>query len=155
MYFDSISIDKNPECAVCSHDNSAAIPLIDYEGFCGAPGSDYAADDDPLPEDAKVTALELKARLDAGDPVVHVDVRRQPEWEIVHLEGSLLIPLNELAHRLGELSHNADIVVVCRSGHRSARAVGLLRRHGFERARNLVGGLIAWAQDVDPSIPQY
>lgn len=153
MYFDSISIGKNPECAVCNRDNQATIPLIDYEGFCSSPGSDYAGTS--LPEDAKITALELSARLDAGDPVVLVDVRRQPEWEIVHLEGSLLLPLDKLAQQLDRLNPLDEIIVICRSGRRSARAVALLRKHGFQQARNLAGGLIAWAQEVDPSIPQY
>lgn len=152
MRFDSISIDKNPDCSACSRAPSV-IPLIDYEGFCGVPGSNHELVS--LPADAELTALELKAMMDAEEPVVIVDVRRQLEWQIVHLEGSVLIPLDELEQRLGELDPSNDIVVLCRSGVRSARAVALLRERGFPRSRHLAGGLLAWAQDVDPSIPQY
>lgn len=152
MQFDTITIDKNPDCSVCSSD-PAAIPLIDYEGFCGVPGSDRERI--ALPEDAEITALELKARLDTGEPVVLIDVRRQMEWQIVHLDGSVLIPLDELEHRLDEFNPLDALVVLCRSGRRSARAVALLRERGFGHARHLTGGVIAWAQEVDPSIPQY
>jgi len=152
MQFDTITIDKNPDCSVCSSD-PATIPLIDYEGFCGVLGSDQ--EHIALPEDAEITALELKACLDAGEPVVLIDVRRQMEWQIVHLDGSVLIPMDELEHRLDELNPLDAPVVLCRSGRRSARAVALLRERGFGHARHLIGGLIAWAQEVDPSIPQY
>ena len=152
MQFDSISIDKNRDCRVCGRD-PATIRLIDYEGFCGSPSPGHEAA--PLPMDAQITALELRARLDAGDPVVLVDVRRSMEWAIVHLDSSLLIPLEELEHRLGELNSLDEIVVLCQAGHRSARAVALLRDRGFRQAKNLTGGLIAWAHDVDPSLPQY
>jgi len=152
MQFDAITIDKNPDCPLCSRD-PAMISLIDYEGFCGVPGSDQ--EPTVLPEDAEITALELKACLDAGMPVILVDVRRLLEWQLVHLDGSVLIPLDELEHRLDELNPLDDLVVLCRVGRRSARAVALLRERGFGRARHLAGGLIAWAQEVDPSMPQY
>ena len=152
MQFDAISIDKNPDCPVCSRDR-ITIPLIDYEGFCGVAGSDHKRV--ALPEDAEITALELKARLDAGEPIILVDVRRPLEWQIVHLDGSLLIPLDELDQRLGELNPADELVVLCRAGIRSARAVALLRARGFDHARHLTGGLMSWAQHVDPSIPQY
>ena len=152
MQFDSISIDKNPDCPVCGRDPEM-IRLIDYEGFCGSSSFDRAISS--LPKDAQITALELKARLDTGAPVILVDVRRSMEWAIVHLDNSLLIPLEELEHRLGELNPLDEIVVLCQAGHRSARAVALLRDRGFRQARNLTGGLIAWAHDVDPSLPQY
>ena len=152
MQFDAISIGKNPDCTVCSRD-PVTISLIDYEGFCGLPGSDHELV--ALPEDAEITAFELKAKLDAGESVTLVDVRRPLEWQIVHLDGSLLIPLDELGRRLGELNSADELVVVCRAGIRSARAVALLRERGFGHARNLIGGLMSWAREVDPSIPQY
>lgn len=152
MQFDSISIDKNPDCSVCGRD-PAMIRLIDYEGFCGSPSSDHEAA--PLPKEAEITPHELKARLEAGDPVVVVDVRRSMEWAIVHLSNSVSIPLEELEHRLSELNPSDEIVVLCRVGRRSARAVALLRDCGFQQARNLTGGLVAWTHDVDPSLPQY
>ena len=152
MQFDSIAIDKNPDCLVCGRDPKT-IRLIDYEGFCGSPSSDHTIS--LLPKDAQITALELKARLDTDESVILVDVRRSMEWAIVHLDNSILIPLEELEHRLGELNPLDEIVVLCQAGHRSARAVALLRDRGFRQARNLTGGLIAWAHDVDPSLPQY
>ena len=152
MQFDSIAIDKNPDCLVCGRDPKT-IRLIDYEGFCGSPSSDHTIS--LLPKDAQITALELKARLDTDESVILVDVRRSMEWAIVHLDNSILIPLEELEHRLGELNPLDEIVVLCQAGHRSARAVALLRDRGFAQTRNLTGGLIAWAHDVDPSLPQY
>jgi sulfur-carrier protein adenylyltransferase/sulfurtransferase len=152
MQFDSISIDKNPDCPVCAR-NPEMIRLIDYEGFCGSPSADHEAT--PLPKEAEITPLELKSRLETGHSVVIVDVRRSIEWAIVHLDNSILIPLEELEHRLGELNSLDEIVVLCRIGRRSARAVALLRDRGFQQARNLTGGLVAWTHDVDPSLPQY
>ena len=152
MQFDSIFIDKNPDCSVCGRDPKT-IRLIDYEGFCGVPTSDHETP--YLPKDAQITALELKARLDTGEPTILVDVRRSMEWAIVHLDSSLLIPLEELEHRLDELNPLDEIVILCQAGHRSAQAVAFLRDRGFGQVRNLTGGLIAWARDVDPSLPQY
>lgn len=150
MQFDSISIDNNPDCSVCSRD-AAAIHLIDYEEFCNLSKHEGAA----LPEDAEITAIELKAMLDSGESITLVDVRQPLEWEIVQLDNSILIPLDELEHRLDELQPTDKLVVLCRAGIRSARAVTLLRASGFSSARHLIGGLTAWAQDVDPSLPQY
>ncbi|MFC2079351.1 molybdopterin-synthase adenylyltransferase MoeB [Candidatus Bipolaricaulota bacterium] len=153
MQFDAISIEKNLDCPACGRHDPATIPLIDYDGFCGVPGTNQ--DNIALPDDGGLSATELKAKLDSHDPIILIDVRRQPEWGIVHLDGSVLIPLDELEDRLDEFSPLDEVVVVCRSGRRSARAVVRLRERGFKRARSLIGGLLAWAQEVDPSLPQY
>lgn len=152
MRFDAISIEKNPQCPVCSLAPNA-IPLIDYDGFCGMPGQDNKHV--VLPKDAEVTARELKNELDSAKPVILLDVRGPLEWQITHLAGSILIPMDELEHRIDEFDPLDALVVVCRAGRRSARAVALLRERGFKHARHLIGGLLAWVQDVDPSMPQY
>ncbi|MFC2095349.1 molybdopterin-synthase adenylyltransferase MoeB [Candidatus Bipolaricaulota bacterium] len=152
MRFDAISIEKNPQCPVCSLAPNA-IPLIDYDGFCGMPGQDH--EHVVLPKDAEVTARELKNELDSAKPVILLDVRGPLEWQITHLKGSILIPMDELDHRIDEFDPLDALVVVCRAGRRSARAVALLRARGFKHARHLIGGLLTWAQDVDPSMPQY
>jgi rhodanese-related sulfurtransferase len=97
----------------------------------------------------------LKARLDRHDPLVLVDVREPHEYEIARIPTARLIPLGQLDRRRGELERTADIVVHCRSGARSARAVQLLRQAGFASVRNLTGGILAWSRDVDPKVPRY
>lgn len=102
-----------------------------------------------------IDARTLKSRLDAGASIRILDVREPIEWEIVHLEGSTLAPLDRLDETMKALDPNEEIVVVCRKGERSARAVLRLREAGFGRARNLTGGLTAWSRDVDPQFPVY
>lgn len=98
---------------------------------------------------------ELKARLDAGDPPVLVDVRRQQEFDICRLSGSLLLPLDQLASSLDELDPADEIVLVCHHGIRSLDAAFFLRSNGFTRARSLAGGLDHWSLAIDPSVPRY
>ncbi len=100
---------------------------------------------------------ELKARLDRGDRLTLVDVREPFEWEIGNLapQGARLIPLGELAERFGEIAPGEEIVLHCRSGGRSAKALEFLRGRGYERLHNLVGGILRWSDEVDPSIPKY
>ena len=106
-----------------------------------------------LPE---LSVEELHARFEAGEPVVLLDVREEYEYDIIHLDG-ILIPLDSLENRLEELEkYKADeLIVHCRTGNKSAEAVALLRKNGFSKARNLTGGLTAWAQKIDPSFPIY
>ena len=103
----------------------------------------------------KPSKEELKKKLDAGDDVFILDVRNPEEAEISRIEGSTLIPLGELPQRVAELSTADPIVVHCRSGARSAKAVEFLRTVGFRKVKNLVGGINAWAQTVDPSLAKY
>jgi adenylyltransferase/sulfurtransferase len=104
-----------------------------------------------------MTATELKTRLDRGDSLVLVDVRQPHEWLIGNLEqyGATLIPLAELPERMDELDPDAEMVIYCRSGRRSAEAVAQLKAAGFSRAWNLTGGVLAWSAEVDPDMPRY
>lgn len=103
----------------------------------------------------EITVEELKARMDRKDSFVLLDVREPDEYEFCRLPGSKLIPLGELEGRLGELDPAADLVVHCRSGGRSAKAVAFLRQKGYSKAVNVAGGVLAWAERVDPTLPTY
>ena len=151
MRFEMISVEKNPDCPVCSIDPSQ-IELIDYAGFCGVP---IGAPEDFLPPEARIAPSELKRLLDAGEPVRIVDVRQPIEWEIVHLEESSLIPRDRLPEELDAVDRGERIIVVCRSGARSARAVAGLRKSGFRNVRNLTGGIVAWVREIAPHLPTY
>jgi adenylyltransferase/sulfurtransferase len=126
-----------------------ATRLIDFEAFCGF---------EPAQADArKITAVELKARLDRGEDLAILDVREPQEFDLCRLPGSTLVPLGELPSKLSELDSSKEMVVHCRTGKRSLQAIELLRQAGFSGARlvNLEGGIDAWARDVDPSMPRY
>lgn len=148
MSFDEVRLRKNPDCPVCG-ENPTVTELIDYVQFCGL---DPAEALEPTWE---ITPRQLKEKMDAGNGLVLLDVREPQEWEIAHLEGARLIPQNDLPERLHELDSADEIVVYCHSGVRSARAVNLLRDAGFRRIKNLRGGISAWANTVDPNMPQY
>jgi len=155
MNFREVKLRKNPDCPVCS-ENPTQTGLIDYEAFCG-----IAADEDASPtEDAdlpEITPTELVERLERGDDITIVDVREPHEWDIVNLEdrGAELIPLGELEERMNELDPADEIVLHCRSGARSADALRTLRTAGFGKLYNLKGGVLAWADEIDPSLPKY
>ncbi|HET7453853.1 MAG TPA: rhodanese-like domain-containing protein, partial [Thermoanaerobaculia bacterium] len=122
--------------------------LIDYEDFCGVAAP--AAGDE-----ASITPGELKGRLDAGHKPVLLDVREPRETSIAVLPGAVEIPLGHLPRELHRLAPDTEIVVYCKTGARSARATEFLREAGFERVRNLEGGIDRWAREVDPSLPRY
>ena len=102
-----------------------------------------------------ITAKDLEARLRQGHPIRLIDVREPHEWNISHLDQAELIPLGSLAARMDELDPTEEIVLMCRTGGRSARALDLLRTAGFRKIRNLKGGINAWAREVDPKLPVY
>jgi len=102
-----------------------------------------------------ITPEALKAKLDRGEPVVLVDVREPMEWEINRLPGAKLIPLATLPQRVNELSTADEIVLYCKVGNRSAHAVNFLRELGFRKVKNLDGGIDAWIERIDPSLPSY
>ena len=151
MRWRELTIRRNPACPACG-DNPTVTRLIDYEEFCGL--RQPRAQEDDIPE---IGAAELRDRLEAGEPITLIDVREPHEWDIANLgdRGARLIPLGELPDRLSELSDAGEIVVHCRTGGRSARAVALLRQAGFQRVLNLRGGIRAWADEVDPTLPKY
>jgi len=147
-----LKLRKDPECPICG-EHPSITGLIDYDEFCGVKPMQQQ-NDDVLPE---LTASELKERLDRGDTLCLVDVREPFEWEIANLEeyGAVLMPLGLFSESAEELDPGEEIVVYCRSGGRSARAAEYLRSKGFTRVWNLTGGITAWGEEVDPSIPRY
>jgi len=144
-------IHPDPQCPACGH-HPTIHQLIDYEEFCGVRGAEQTL---TLGKDWEITPQELKNLLEMKKDVVILDVREPAEYEICHLSGSRLIPLGELPYRLGELDTSEDIVIHCHTGSRSARAVQFLRQIGFTRVKNLKGGIDAWAEQVEPSMPRY
>ncbi|MCB9383643.1 MAG: molybdopterin-synthase adenylyltransferase MoeB [Bryobacterales bacterium] len=153
MKFRELKLRRNPECPVCG-DHPTVTELIDYQQFCGIPqaAAAEAAEQGKLPE---ITPLELKKRLDAGETIFVLDVREPHEYDIARIDGTTLIPLGEVARRVGELDSTADIVIHCKSGVRSGKAQKILKEMGFSRVTNLAGGILRWADEVDPSIPKY
>jgi len=155
MQWRTLKLRKNPDCPVCG-ENPTITGLIDYLEFCGVP--DYeegtAAEDASVPA---ISATELQARLQRGDPLRIVDVRQPHEWEIVNLEslGAELIPLDSLLERISELDSADEIVLHCQMGSRSAKALKQLQDAGFRKLWNLKGGIRAWQQEVDQNLPRY
>ncbi|HEY8551216.1 MAG TPA: molybdopterin-synthase adenylyltransferase MoeB [Vicinamibacterales bacterium] len=168
MRFRELKLRKDPDCPVCGT-HPTVTELIDYEQFCGvkpaaaeAPAPAQATG--PVPSRAsstgpggipEITAEELKAWRDSDPNLVILDVREPHEVQIARLEGSKVIPLGELPKRVNELDPSRDLVVHCKVGGRSAKAVAFLREHGFDKAINLKGGILAWIDKVDPSLPKY
>lgn len=152
MSFDYVKLRKNPNCKVCGT-NPEITELIDYEEFCGVPGHDH--EEGSAGEGWDIEARDLAERLKSGMPLRLIDVREPHELEISHIEGAELIPLGQLAGRLSELNSADEMVVFCKGGTRSTRALELLASAGFRKVKNLKGGINAWAKDVDPSQPVY
>ncbi len=153
MTMEEVKLRKNPDCVICGP-HPTVTQLIDYEQFCGMPAHDQGAvqTTNSVPE---LTVQELKGMLDAHRPLHIIDVREPHEWQIVRLEQAKLIPLGDLQAHLSELDSTADHVVLCRSGARSAKAVELLLASGIKRVKNLKGGILAWAREVDTTLPLY
>ena len=150
MRFRELKLRKNPDCPVCG-DHPTVTALIDYEQFCGIRGEEKAANANI----GDMTPEELKQKMDAGDKDLFVlDVREPNEYQICNLGGQL-IPLNDLPKRVGELDKSKEIVVHCKMGGRSAKAVDYLKQQGFSNVHNLVGGINAWADRIDPKMPKY
>jgi sulfur-carrier protein adenylyltransferase/sulfurtransferase len=152
LRFKEFKIRKDPNCPICG-DHPTIHELIDYDQFCGIPQADAeAAKELQVPT---ITATELKSKIDRKDKFVLVDVREPFEYDISRIPGSKLIPLGELPARLSELDSADDIVLHCKVGGRSAKALRILQEAGFRKLNNLQGGITAWSEDVDPSIPKY
>ncbi|MDW8394954.1 MAG: molybdopterin-synthase adenylyltransferase MoeB, partial [Anaerolineae bacterium] len=154
MSFRELSLRKDPSCPICG-ESPTITELIDYEAFCGAPiraSAPTAAQDVP-----EITVQELKQRIEAGldaRRTLLLDVREPYEWQIVHLPGARLIPKGQVRDHLHELSQADEIIVYCRSGSRSAEVVRfLINDVGFRQVKNLKGGVLAWAREIDPSMP--
>jgi molybdopterin/thiamine biosynthesis adenylyltransferase/rhodanese-related sulfurtransferase len=150
MKFRELKLRKNPNCPMCGA-HRTINQLIDYYEFCGVRGEEAPAPELGVPE---VTPKDLKSRLDKGDDLFILDVREPHEYQICNLNGQL-IPLGELPRRVHELDSSREIVAHCRSGKRSAEAVDFLRKAGFRKILNLKGGILAWSDEVDPTVPKY
>ena len=154
MRFRELKLRKDPECPVCGT-NPTVTELIDYEQFCGIRPEEPAQPAGADGNEWETTPVELKQRLDAGDEVFILDVREPNEYQINRVPGSTLIPLGELPRRYQELDVEREVVVMCKMGGRSAKAVDYLRSVGFSRIKNLRGGVLEWIDKVDPSQPKY
>jgi adenylyltransferase/sulfurtransferase len=149
MRFRELKLRKNPDCPVCGK-NPTLKKLIDYQEFCGIRGEEAPAE----VTTSEMQVEELKLRLDRGDDLFVLDVREPHEYQICNIGGHL-IPLGDLPRRVNELDTSKEIVAHCRSGVRSAKAVNFLRQAGFKKVHNLAGGILAWADRVDPNMPKY
>ena len=149
MKFRELKLRKNPDCPVCGK-HPSITKLIDYNEFCGIRGEEKPMEVG-VPE---IQVEELKSRLDSGEDVFVLDVREPHEYQICNING-YLIPLGDLPKRVHELDSSREIVAHCRSGARSAKAVDFLRQAGFKKVHNLAGGILAWADRVDPKMPKY
>ena len=155
-----VALRRNPDCPVCG-DQPTQTGLIDYDDFCGLRAQDNDMVHGHAPElpptFGEIDPLQLKERLDGADPPLLLDVREPYEWDIVSLEEfeEVRVPFGELIHRIGEVPVERDIVVYCRSGARSRMAAATLANGGFRRVDNLAGGVLAWADQIDPSFPKY
>ncbi len=150
-----MQLQKDPDCPICG-EHPTIHELIDYEAFCGLPVGGEEAHAEELGAEWEITPRELQARYekDSHQPFI-VDVRERHEWDICHLPKAHLIPEGDLPARMHELDSADEIVLYCRTGVRSARALKLLREAGFRKLKNLVGGIHEWADEVDSSMPTY
>jgi adenylyltransferase/sulfurtransferase len=150
MKFRELKLRKNPECPACGR-NRTITKLIDYNEFCGIRGEETPVSTTGIPT---MQVEELKRRLDAGDNLFVLDVREPHEYQICNING-YLIPLGDLPKRVSELDSSREIVAHCRSGVRSGKAVEFLQQAGFKKVHNLAGGILAWADRIDPKMPKY
>jgi sulfur-carrier protein adenylyltransferase/sulfurtransferase len=148
MDFRTVKLRKDPRCPACG--TREITKLIDYQQFCGIRGQ--ADETDGLPT---LTPVELADKRKRGDDFDLIDVREPHEWEIGRIEGARLTPLSSFAEAFPTLDSARDLVVYCKSGGRSAKAVRQLQAAGFRRVWNLAGGILRWSEDVDPSVPRY
>jgi sulfur-carrier protein adenylyltransferase/sulfurtransferase len=152
MRFRELKLRKNPECPICG-EHRTITQLIDYNQFCGVPAHE------PPPAaglaEGEIDPVEVKAKIDRNDPFVLIDVREPHEYQIGHIPYARLIPLGDLPKRVNELNSAEEIVAHCKSGMRSAKAVEFLKQAGFKKVKNMKGGILAWSDKVDPSVPKY
>ncbi len=156
MIWREIAVTRNTSCPICG-DEPTQSGLIDYEDFCGLKAPSEGKEDEVEDPIGEVGAVELNERLSSSDPPFLLDVRQPHEWDIVNLEtdGAVMSPLAELQDRLDELPTDREIVVYCRTGARSDAAARMLVDEGFSSVFNLVGGIHAWVDEIDPSLPKY
>lgn len=149
MKFRELKLRRDPKCPICG-DNPTITELIDYEQFCGI----GLEPDEPQQHPDEVTVQQMKEAL-AGTDIAVVDVREHDEAEIAKIDGVPMIPLSELMHRFTELDPNQTIYLHCKMGARSLKAVDFLKQQGFKYCKSVAGGINAWAEEIDPSVPRY
>ena len=159
MRFRELKLRRNPECPVCG-DHPTITKLIDYQEFSGIPHQESAAESTATTSTSKaseteIDPVEVKAKLDRHDNFLLIDVREPHEYQICKIPGAKLIPLGDLPKRVNELDSAVEIVAHCKSGTRSAKAVDFLRQAGFRKVKNMKGGILAWSDKVDPTVPMY
>ena len=154
MRFRELKVRRNPDCVICGP-RPTVTKLIDYEAFCGVGPTAPSGIVPAVHHVPELSVDELKAELDRGDKLVLVDVREPREWAISDLSDSVKIPLGTLPQSLEKLSKDDEIVVYCRTGGRSGHAVAFLMEQGFEKVRNLAGGINRWAERIDKSLARY
>ena len=155
MKFRELKLKKDPDCPVCGT-HPTVRELIDYEQFCGvAPSAPEAVVTAAQDNETETTVTELKKKMDAKDDFFLLDVREPNEFQIGRIPGSTLIPLGEVPQRVNEIPRDKEIIVHCKMGGRSAKAATFLRQQGFKNVKNLTGGILAWSDKVDPSVPKY
>jgi sulfur-carrier protein adenylyltransferase/sulfurtransferase len=150
MRFRELKLRRNPECPACG-DHPTITKLIDYQEFCGLGRGEEAV----VETAGDIEPTEVKQKIDRGDSFVLIDVREPHEHQICNIPHAKLIPLGELPKRVNELNTADEIVAHCKSGMRSAKAVDFLKQAGFKRVRNMKGGILAWSDKVDPTVPKY
>jgi molybdopterin/thiamine biosynthesis adenylyltransferase/rhodanese-related sulfurtransferase len=150
MTFREMKLRKDPNCPICG-ENPTVTELIDYQEFCGIPQAQAAEQENGVPE---ITVKELRQKLDNRENINVLDVREPHEYEVANI-GARLIPLGELPERLVELDQDENFAIHCKTGGRSARAVQLLQSAGFQNVYNVKGGINAWSEEIDPSVPKY
>jgi adenylyltransferase/sulfurtransferase len=151
MRFRELKLRRNPECPICG-DHPTLHKLIDYQEFCGVPHQEPVQ---PTANLGEIEPTEVKQKIDRGDKFILLDVREPHEFQICRIPTSTLIPLGELPKHLNDFDKNAEIIAHCKSGVRSGKATNLLRENGFKNVRNMKGGILAWSDKVDPSVPKY
>ena len=152
MRFRELKVRRNPNCPLCG-ENPTLTELIDYEEFCGIRGEE--SEGPQLADALEIDVRDVHERLEKDEKLFILDVRNPEEYAICRIPGSKLIPLSELPSRMHELDSAVEMVVHCKSGKRSAKAVELLLQAGFRKVKNVRGGILAWAEEIDPSMPTY
>jgi len=153
MRFREMKLRKNPDCPMCGK-HRTITGLIDYEQFCGAPAREGPVHQE-APQVPEITCVDLKKRIDAKKPFVLIDVREPHEFQISRIPGSTLIPLGDVPKRWQEIPSDQEIIIHCKAGVRSAKALIFLQQQGYQNLLNLKGGIDAWSEEVDPSLPRY
>jgi len=151
MQFRELKLRRDPQCPLCG-DKPTITSLIDYEAFCGATPPSCA----PAQHTDEVTVHDLKHALDNPQLGIRVlDVREPGEYQLARINGARLLPLKTLLQRLSELDPSQPLYIYCKTGVRSLKAVRLLRQHGFKHLKSVKGGIDAWTDHVDPTVPKY